>query len=477
MRGSLIALTMTPEDVKLAEISHEDGGKSVKCLYQQVPDPDDRIGLSTIIKKFISEERPRSRKTILVLNGKDVNYKEFSFPFRSNAKVKKAIQYEVNSEYPVDDYVIDYIEIASKEEGKKAYLTAIADTERLKEKIHTAKKAGLQIIGITSDISTLGNYFWSEDEVFVMEMGKRQTLFVLYQTGMPVLTRGIRMGVGDLLNGSGNLDPKKLRPLAGEIKRTIHSFQVKSGTKLDRIYVSGQIVSQKELLGRLKEDLELDFIEGTPLETHFKIKDSDDDLNTYASLLGAAEWKKKNRSFNFFKDEVLKSEPGSVRRSCFRWGSILFFLAIVVLLSSAWLKVVAFDKRKDFLTTEMREIFRTTFPDTKRIVDEVRQARNFLNAERKDVNGENPRLQATILDVLRIISENIPEGTSFKILSLFWERGKVEINGKTDSFKTANLIQEMLSGSQIFSEVKISNAKMISEGQDVEFKISIRLAG
>jgi type II secretory pathway component PulL len=164
-------------------------------------------------------------------------------------------------------------------------------------------------------------------------------------------------------------------------------------------------------------------------------------------------------------------------RSCLRWSVTILFFGLVTLILSTWLELSVFKKRKDSLTTELRETFKGAFPGAKRIVDEVRQAKNFLNAERKNASGNTTRLDSSVLNALRAISRAIPEGTSFEIVSLFWERGKVEIYGKTDSFKTVNVIQEALAGNQNFSEVTISNAKMISEGQDVEFKVSILLAG
>ena len=134
------------------------------------------------------------------------------------------------------------------------------------------------------------------------------------------------------------------------------------------------------------------------------------------------------------------------------------------------------EKRKGFLSAETRKTFQAAFPQTEKIVDEVGQARNFLNAASFQSGQGNPTSGPSVLDVFELLSSAIPQGTDFEILSFFWERGKAEINGRTDSFQTVNIIQELLSGVQAFSEVNISNAKQRNDGENVEFKATIRLA-
>ena len=140
-------------------------------------------------------------------------------------------------------------------------------------------------------------------------------------------------------------------------------------------------------------------------------------------------------------------------------------------------EIVSLENRKNFLDTRIKETFTSAFPQARRIVDEVRQAKNFLDTRRSESDGKTLSRETSILDVLKVISRTIPQETSFQIISIRWERGRLEMNGKTDSFKTVNTIQELLTGSQSFSEVNISNAKTGSDGQDVEFKITVRLAG
>ncbi|MBW1912757.1 MAG: PilN domain-containing protein [Deltaproteobacteria bacterium] len=480
MNGSIIALNMTPEDIKLAEINLTNGEKRVSRLYHYRPgnaDEKDNISATEVIKRLFQEKKPKTLKTLLVINSQDLDYRDFSFPFDSRKKVTGAIGFEISSEYPPNDYIVDYIKSITREPGTKSFLAAIAGKEVLRKRIKEAEDAGLRIVGITSDISTLGNYVRDENEALVMEMGEGQTLFSLFTHGVPILVRDIPIGIKEINKGSEGTNNDGLRPLMGEIKRTLHSFNAKTGLDLSRIYVSGNILAQQEILKRLNEELEFDFVDQTPQGREFKCEKPRDDLNMYASVLGAAEWKRRDRSFNFFKDDLVLTEPGAIRRSYLRWGSLILFSFFLTLLLSLWVEITALENRKTFLDTKTKEIFMSTFPQAKRIVDAVRQAKNFLDTGRSGSDGNTLSVETSILDALKVISQAIPEETSFQIMSIRWERGRLEMNGKTDSFKTVNTIQELLTGSQSFSEVNISNAKLGSDGQDVEFKITIRLAG
>ena len=121
-----------------------------------------------------------------------------------------------------------------------------------------------------------------------------------------------------------------------------------------------------------------------------------------------------------------------------------------------------------------RSTFASSFPGTKKVVDEVKQAKNILNARLVDLGGTNPSSKMTFLEIVQVLSRTIPEKTSFEITSLFWEKGKVEIGSKTDSFKSVNAIQEVLSKAGSFSEVIISNAKSRDDAKTVEFTLTLR---
>jgi Tfp pilus assembly protein PilN len=475
MNGSLIALTITSEDLKCAEISQDRGQTALRASHHTRFAHDDAEA-STLIQRVIQDMKPMTRRTLLVLSSKDIAYREFSFPFSSPKKAGSAIRFEIASEFPLQDFIVDYVESGPQEPGKKAFLAAVVKRETLRKRIKAVEEAGFRIVGITSDLSTLGNFYMDETEALIMDTGESHTLFSLFAHGVPLFVREIPIGASQIRRGLEKPEDRTLRSLVGEIKRTVLSFNTRVGQSLKKVYISGNILLEPPAYGALKRHADIEFFDERPQSLGFQTEDPGRPMNAFASLLGAAGWN-KGKAFNFFKEEFAESEPGGTGQTYFRWATILVAAVFFSLVSSSLLNLFPLQKRETFLTKEIRKTYTEAFPDSKKIVDEVKQARNALNARLSDLGGSNPSMRTSFLDILEILSRTIPRQTTFEIINLFWEKGKVEIGGKTDSFKSVNLIQEMLAKSGHFTEVTISNAKSRDDGQMVEFTLTIRFEG
>lgn len=483
MNGSLFAVQITGSDIKLLRIRKENGtvfaespvhirsseGKEDRGPFR----PASRLG---DLREESGEENPQA---LLILNSEDLDFQDFSYPFETDRKVRNAIEFELSADYPADHYLQDHIQALAREPGYHMYLAAMISRPVLAERIHAVEDAGFRIIGITADVSTLGAAFRLEEEALVMETGERHTLFALFRFGLPVLLRKIPIGVQALVGRTGTGDQGAGNQLLAEIKRTIHSFRDKTGFHLNRLYVTGSFPLFEELTPELRQRIpaeilsrpEQDFdvvMEGASPET---------DIHGFASLIGAAAWKRKGGFFHFLKDEFMAQDSGPLAPRLIRWGAGFAAVFLLLLILSYGLNLLVLRERRDFLQSEMRETFTSAFPQVTRIVDEVKQAKNLLDLETSAITGGNPQGNASLLDAFRGISATIPGDIPFQIVSLFWETGKIEIYGLTDSFKTVNAIQELLAGHNGFTQVTISNARHREGDQDVEFKLSIRLAG
>jgi len=476
MNGTFVGLNISSDEVRVAEITQENGGWAARTLWHGRPSKGDAGATSDLIKAVLRDHPPKTPRALLVISSEDLRYRDFSFPFASSKRVAGAIRFEISAEYAPQEYVFDQIETLPGEPGKKAFLAAIVRKDILNRRIREAEEAGLRVIGITCDLSTLGNYFVDDEDALVMEMAQRQTLFALYSRRVPVLVRNIPMGLRDIGQGSAETRPADLRPLISELKRTILSFAAKTGLTLNTVHLSGSLLERKDLVAALKEAVDFNFVDRSPESASFRLPDPTADPNLYATLLGAAGWKKKTKAFDFFRDDFLRSDRASLGRSYFRRGVVVMACLLVAVLCSSWLKVATLQKRERFLTNETRKVFTTSFPQVTRVVDEIRQAKNLLESRKTETGGTNPLPSLSILDTLELMSRTIPKEIPFQVVNLFWERGRLEIDGRTDSFKTVNAIQELLAGSKGFPDVTISNARSKGDGQDVEFKVTLRVA-
>ncbi len=484
MNGPLFAIQVTDEDLKVLRVRRENGSSLASPIshvrfadrVKRDGDAGARESLASLMED-IQEDRPPA---LLVLNSRDLDFRDFSYPFETERKVRNAIDFELSTDYPPEEYMHDHVKSLGREAGYHAYITAVVSRATLKERIRTVEDAGFRVVGITSDVSTLGAAFRDEEEALVMDTGERHTLFALFRLGVPVLLRKIPIGARDVEEEPGAEDTSGLLRLSAEIKRTLHSFNTRIGLELNRVHVTGTLTLHEESLAalqrRVRTEVTLRSLNdyGIPLEE----APGSTDVNLFASLIGSAFWKRRNGFLNFLKEGFVREEKAALSSErIVRWGWGFAGAFLLLLALSYALDLVALRERQEFFKSEIRSTFTAAFPQVNRVVDEVKQARNLLEAEQSALAGGTPLGNASLISALRSISVTIPENVPFQIASFFWESGKIEIYARTDSFKTVNTVQELLAGSREISEAAISNARHREEGQDVEFKLTIRLAG
>jgi general secretion pathway protein L len=155
-------------------------------------------------------------------------------------------------------------------------------------------------------------------------------------------------------------------------------------------------------------------------------------------------------------------------------GLILVLIVVNMLINSYVLKtkVAVLDSRRN-------DIFKTTLPDVKGIVDPVQQKqlmRMKINAERKanllpGELGEN-RL---VIDILRAISKQIPKKTDVNLARLVIGEENILISGDTDTFNTVDDIKSRLEAMDFFKTITITSTNKDKSGNRIHFKMKLAL--
>lgn len=476
MNNSLFAIQLTGNTLKIARIVSENGNTYASDLIHHQSVPEGAAGLDGLLEESRARFSERAPRAVLVLSSRDLDYKDFSFPFDARRKVQNAIEYELTTDYPEDRYVHGHIKVPGREPGFHGFIAAVAARSQLVEGIRAVEKAGFRIVGVTADVSTLGALFRHEEEALVMDTDEQHTLFILCRRGAPALIRKIPIGLRELEIRAGAEGPARF---SAEIKRTIHSFNAKAGLELSRVYVTGDLPLMEELYQELRRRTgsQLEFRDTHDLEVRVEQSPDAPNAAAFAPLLGAAHWKRKDGSFDFLKGELGAGKPGLTPSRLVSRAMVFAGVFALLLLLSHTLDLMALRARNDFLQAEIRNTFTSSFPQVTRVVDELRQARGLLHTEQAAAAGGGGEGGVSLLQALRDISLAIPEEVPFEIVSFFWETGKMEINARTDTFRTVNTIQELLEGSAVISQAVISNARHREEGQDVEFRLTVRLEG
>jgi general secretion pathway protein L len=148
---------------------------------------------------------------------------------------------------------------------------------------------------------------------------------------------------------------------------------------------------------------------------------------------------------------------------------VLFFVCFNIFLDFYYT-----GKKLTLLDRQITEIFQTTFPDVKRIVDPLQQMRVKIKEVQKQSEfvieaGKNIRA----VDILNNISKVIPRETDVELNRLVIGLENVMVSGETDTFNAVDDIKGRLEQIKLFKIVTISSANM--DGDRIKFKLKMEL--
>ena len=124
------------------------------------------------------------------------------------------------------------------------------------------------------------------------------------------------------------------------------------------------------------------------------------------------------------------------------------------------------------LEKEIFEVFSSTFPDVKRIVDPLQQMRVKLQEVKKtDTFSAETNRSAMAIDVLNDISRYIPAQIDVALTSVIIGVDSVLISGDTGGFDAVDDVKNSLENAALFKNVSITSTNKDRSGNRVRFKI------
>jgi general secretion pathway protein L len=180
-------------------------------------------------------------------------------------------------------------------------------------------------------------------------------------------------------------------------------------------------------------------------------------------------------SFNFRHGEFgIRGEWQKFRKPLLCTAGLLL-LALLLLVATAVMLLQAKNDQIDVLQTRVNNIYRETFPGATVIVDAPKQMEAALRGlqEQSELLGG---VQVGVLPLLKTVSD-LPESLNVVFQELTYGINEARISGSADSFEQVNQLADHLSGSPLFAEVRVADAKMSVQGDNVSFRLLLAFAG
>ncbi|UCF31764.1 MAG: PilN domain-containing protein [bacterium] len=385
-----------------------------------------------------------------------------SFPFRGRKRINQVLLSQLEGEIPLspDDAVADFVTFRT--DGKRVSGMAVACRQRMIKGILDILPQKTSLIAIQAEALGLAT----------------ASLFGGVSDGAAVLCSE----KGAVIAGMRSGRPSSFR-LVSYAKGIEDGIPRISGAILDQIEDGDEIlVACEEGIGQLTDalsDREVSFSEdpGTwPIFRNFE-GSLDVDPAIYLPALGYALKGIGHRD----------SLPFDLRQGPFKAVSPMAELkapagrAAVLAAGLALLAMISLFNGLNTARTEyehyadsLRSSFAALFPDTK-IVSEVAQIQEKITQLERRTSSLAEFSRTGALEVLGELSREVPEEIDLKIIELSFDSGRLRLEGTVSSFDSVDRIKEALESSDLFTDVRVQNARVGADVSKVSFRLQMEV--
>lgn len=429
--------------------------------------------------KNLSTPSVLARATCIVgFPARRISFRNIKVPFREKKKIRQILPYELEPTLPfsLEDLILDFYETDTAEQT--GLLAAAVERSELE-----ACLSVLSSLKIEPKIVTAGDYALAlclnqlngmPENCLVANLDFHDSTLCLVESGKIRFVRSFSIQ---------SESPARADDLCTEISRTLCADAGNNPNEFrpSSIFLSGAVSAEdtvRQVIARTFEasvtvpDL-IHTLRSTEIAAPHKEWDSSRMDNALALTAIEAEG---FGGLNFRKGPFAVQKHWIKYKSHIIQSGILLGLIVCISIAGIFFRSLSLQKQIDQLDTRIMEIFRSSFPEVKKIVDPLQQMRIKLEAARKELYyPEQGDISLYRIDLLNDLSRLIPAGLDVDFSRLIIGPDSILITGNTDTFNSVNTIKSRLEQSRRFKDVTISSANIDKSDNRVQFKVRILL--
>ena len=197
-----------------------------------------------------------------------------------------------------------------------------------------------------------------------------------------------------------------------------------------------------------------------------------------AALLALSEQRllKKGEQYNFRQGEFAAQGQLEIFRTKLIVAAIMLFLVLFGTATHMFVGYLQKTREEVMLQQQLAQLFKQVMPVNTPVVDVPLQVESKLQELQQQVQmfGLGGHGAATVIQAL---SKDIADDIKVDFLEFNYSNEKIRLNAVTDSFDAVNRITELIKADPLFESVEISNAKLGTEGKQVDFELQLKLYG
>ena len=439
-------------------------------------------GLAASLETLVEKMDIHGSVCVASFPADQISYRNIQVPFKEHKKINKILPYEIEPTlpFPVDDLIIDFQPIELPNNTNHTDLIAAA-VEKFKLQSYLEALAAFDI---EPEIVTVGGYpaaicladlvDISENWLFVDIDSNKGTLFAILSGGI-CLIRSFPI--------RSDARSSKIKSICTNVQRTISAFKEIIG--LD--FRTGGVFIAGCGLDDLGFDQDMSHILGVPVKRADLLRDTDvakyhapsqswvPFLMDNALSLALMEVKGFD-GLNFRKGPFAAKKFWEEHKKSLIKTGVLIALVLALAYFNVVLDSYFMGRKLASLNSKITNVFTSTFPEVKKIVDPFQQMKIKVQEAKKNalLPGEIDKHIYTI-DILNNISKLIPKETDVNLTRLVIGSEGVMISGDTDTFNSVDSIKGRLEQADLFKKIIISSANIDRSDNRVRFKLKVHL--
>ena len=410
----------------------------------------------------------------------EISYRNIQVPFKGQKKIKKILPFELEPTFPfpTDDLIIDFIPVKLPDHiNDNNLITAAVEKSKLQSFLDT-----LATFNIAPETVTVGGYptAWCLTRILdnrknwlVVDIDSNKGAIFFILSGTVCLIRSFLI--------RSDARSYKIKSLCSTIRQTQAALEKMIGLEFDPdgLFITGcgldDLGFEQDMAQALGLPIErIDLLRDTDLFKHQDPPESWVPLLMDNALSLALMEVEGADGFNFRKGPFASKKFWEENKKGLIQTGVFFALVVALAFFNVFIDSYFMGKKLARLDNQITDIFTSTFPDVKKIVDPVQQMRIKIQAARKKMlfPGETEKSIRTI-DILNNISNRIPRETDVTLTRMVIGSENVVISGDTDTFNSVDSIKSRLEEVDSFKKIIISSANINKSDNRVRFNLKI----
>jgi len=451
--------------------------------YTHIPISDSGEGnnqLQTALEYLRNEIDIDGCDCVVSISADHFSYRLLQIPFKDPKKIQMVLPFELEPAipYPVDDLVIDFINLGSDGHSDHTDVIAVAlpksDLNRYLETLAAIKidPEMITLSGLPAALCLANKADAGKDLLFLKVDKALSTLFII-GGGIKLIRSFPTPAAEDARIGS----------LGAFIHRTVAAFGELSQSEYEPLdlLVTGSGLNGANFDAGISGVLQLPVNRlnlADRLAIPFDTRDEQSwDPAVLNNALALALMEIEGiRGLNFHKGGFAAKKFFVKNKKYLIKTGILAASVLVLLLFNVFAESYTLNRQIGRLDRQITGIFKETFPKVTRIVDPFREMQVNVQEVKKNAvvqTATTPRVLA--IDILNNISKSISESIAVDITRMVISPDSVIIIGTTDTFEGVNDIKSKLEQIDTFKKVTISSTNKDRSGKEVRFQMKVDL--